>query len=87
MGLLGWVILGLVAGAVAQWLVPTRTRDGCGGCVVTMIIGLVGAAVGGFIGTAIGWGSVDSFDLRSTGLAIIGAVVVLLLLRAIRERS
>lgn len=87
MGLLGWLLLGLIAGALAQWLVPTQTRGGCGGCLVTIIIGLVGAAVGGFIGTALGWGDVDSFDLRSMVLAVIGAVVVLLVLRAVRDHT
>ncbi len=87
MGLLAWLLLGLIAGALAQWLVPIRTRGGCAGIVLTIIIGIVGAAVGGFIGTSLGWGDVDSFDLRSLGLAFLGAVVVLLILRAVRERS
>jgi uncharacterized membrane protein YeaQ/YmgE (transglycosylase-associated protein family) len=85
MGLLSWLVLGFIAGALAQWLVPVDNRGGAAGCVVTIIIGLVGAAVGGFIGTQLGWGAVDQFDLRSIGLALLGAVVILLVLRALRS--
>lgn len=86
MGLLSWALLGLIAGAVAQWFVPIRRASACAGCVVTIAIGLGGAAIGGFVGTALGWGSVDRFDLRSIGLAFVGAVILLLILRAITDR-
>ena len=85
MGILAWLILGLIAGALAQWVVKTDAGGGgCGGIIITIVIGLVGAAVGGFIGTALGWGDVNDLDLRSIGLAFLGAVVVLLGLRALR---
>ena len=86
MGLLGWLLLGLLAGALAQVFVPIDRRGGCCGCAVTIIIGLLGAAVGGFIGTQLGWGRVTRFDIRGLALAFAGAVVVLLVLRAIRGR-
>lgn len=86
MGLLSWLLLGFIAGAIAQWFVPIRRASGCAGCVVTIAIGLGGAAIGGFVGTLLGWGSVDRFDLRSIGLALLGAVILLLILRGITDR-
>jgi uncharacterized membrane protein YeaQ/YmgE (transglycosylase-associated protein family) len=86
MGLLSWLLLGIIVGALAQWVVPIRRAGGCTGCVVTIAIGLGGAAIGGFIGTQLGWGSVDRFDIRSILLAFLGAVILLLLLRAISGR-
>lgn len=86
MGLLGWLVLGFIAGALAQFFVPVERRGGCRGCLVTIAIGLAGAVVGGFIGTQLGWGKVQHFDVRSLLLAFLGALFVLLVLRAIRER-
>ena len=86
MGILAWLVLGLIAGALAQFV--TRQDPGGGGClgiIVTIVVGLVGAAIGGFIGTALGWGDVNDFDLRSIALAFVGAVLVLLVLGAIRR--
>ena len=79
MGILAWIVLGLVAGAIAKLLMPGRDP---GGWIVTMLIGIVGAFVGGFIGRAI-WGSegVTGLDMGSIGLAILGSVVLLALYR------
>ena len=79
-----WVILGLLAGTLAKFLVPGRDPSGC---LVTIILGIVGAFIGGFLGTALGWGRVTggSFDLRSIGIATLGAVVVLLVGRLLRR--
>lgn len=89
MSLLAWLLFGLIAGAVAQLLVPGPDPGGGGffGLLVTIIIGIVGAMVGGFIGAALGWGSATSFDLRSMLIAILGAVVFLIVLRALRGGS
>ena len=79
-----WILLGLVAGTLAKFLVPGRDPSGC---VVTIILGIVGAFIGGFIGTRIGWGTVTAgtFDFRSIGLATLGAIVLLLLGRVVRR--
>jgi len=84
MGLFTWIIFGLIAGAVAKLLLPGRDA---GGCLVTVLLGVVGASVGGWIGTQLGFGTVQGFDLRSLGIAILGAVVLLLLYRLIRGRG
>jgi uncharacterized membrane protein YeaQ/YmgE (transglycosylase-associated protein family) len=83
MSLLGWILMGLLAGWLAKFILPGRQP---GGLLVTMIIGIVGAAVGGWIGTQLGWGSISGFDLRSLGLSVAGAVVFLLILGALRGR-
>ncbi len=83
MGVLSWILFGLLAGAVAKLLTP---GDDKGGCLLTMVLGIAGAALGGWIGTQLGFGSVTGFDLRSLGVAILGAVILLLIFRLIRRR-
>jgi len=79
-----WIILGLVAGTLAKFLVPGRDPSGC---IITILLGIIGAFLGGFIGTRLGWGAVNAgdFDLRSVALATFGAIVLLLLGRLIRR--
>jgi uncharacterized membrane protein YeaQ/YmgE (transglycosylase-associated protein family) len=79
-----WILLGLVAGTLAKFLVPGRDPSGC---IVTIVLGIVGAFIGGFIGTRIGWGTVTtgSFDFRSIALATLGAIVLHLLGRVVRR--
>ena len=79
-----WILLGLVAGTLAKFLVPGRDPSGC---IVTIVLGIVGAFIGGFIGTRIGWGAVTtgSFDFRSIALATLGAIVLLLIGRLVRR--
>ena len=81
MGIISWIIFGLLAGGLAKFIMPGQDP---GGCFLTIILGIVGAAVGGWIGTQLGFGSVDAFDLRSLGVAILGSIVVLLIFRVIR---
>ncbi len=83
MSVFGWLVMGLLAGWVAKALVPGRQP---GGWIVTTVIGIVGAAVGGWIGTQLGWGTITGFDLRSFGLALVGGVAFLMVLGAIRGR-
>ncbi len=74
MGILSWIIFGLVAGLAAKLIMPGKSPQGC---IITIILGILGAMVGGFIGTRIGWGTVNGFDLRSFGLAIGGSLLLL----------
>lgn len=78
MGLLSWIVFGLLAGIIAKFLMPGR--DG-GGIIITIILGIVGAVVGGFIATALGLGDVTGFNIRSFIIAVGGAILVLLLYR------
>jgi uncharacterized membrane protein YeaQ/YmgE (transglycosylase-associated protein family) len=81
MGVLSWILFGLVAGIIARLLTP---GSGAQGCLVTIAIGIAGAAIGGWIGTQLGLGTVQGFDFRSLGLAVIGAILLLLVFRALR---
>jgi uncharacterized membrane protein YeaQ/YmgE (transglycosylase-associated protein family) len=82
MGIIGWIILGLLAGLIAKAILP---GDDPGGLIVTTILGVLGALGGGFIAQAIGFGDpIDEFFDFSTWLAaIIGAIVLLLIWRAV----
>jgi uncharacterized membrane protein YeaQ/YmgE (transglycosylase-associated protein family) len=82
---LHWVILGFVAGALAKFLLPGRDPAGC---LVTTGLGVIGAVLGGWIGTRLGWGTVtaDHFHPRSLALATLGAILVLILGRILRGR-
>ncbi len=84
MGILSWIVLGLVAGAIAKLLMPGKDP---GGWIVTMLLGIVGAVVGGWIGNVL-WGSqgVSGFNLSSIGLAVLGAVVLLIIYRLVVGR-
>jgi len=74
MGILAWIVFGLIAGALAKFIMP---GDDPGGFIVTTIIGIVGAVIGGFIAVQLGWGDVTGFDLRSFVIAIVGAFILL----------
>lgn len=82
---LSWVLLGLIAGALAKFLVPGRDPSGC---LITIVLGIAGAFVGGLIATALGWGAPVSptLDFRSLGLATLGAAILLVLGRFVRRR-
>lgn len=75
MGIFSWIIFGLIAGALAKLLFPGRDP---GGCIITMLLGIAGAVVGGFIGNALGLGDgVTEFSLTSFITAIVGAMLLL----------
>lgn len=74
--------MGFLAGAIAKFLFPGKQA---GGLILTTLLGIVGAAVGGWLGTQLGFGSVSQFNLAGLGISILGAMVVLLVFRAIRR--
>jgi uncharacterized membrane protein YeaQ/YmgE (transglycosylase-associated protein family) len=76
MGIIGWIILGLLAGAIAKAILP---GDDPGGIFVTMLIGIAGALVGGFIASALDIGDLDEFFDIGTWLIAIGGALLLLL--------
>lgn len=79
-----WILLGLLAGTLAKFLMPGRDPSGC---IFTIFLGIIGALVGGLVGTWLGWGRVTqgSFDLRSIGIAVLGAMLLLLIGRLARR--
>jgi uncharacterized membrane protein YeaQ/YmgE (transglycosylase-associated protein family) len=79
MSLLAWIVLGLIAGLVAKALVPGRDP---GGCVITILVGIAGALVGGWLSTLLGFGGLaGGLDLRNLVIAVLGAIVLLVLWR------
>jgi uncharacterized membrane protein YeaQ/YmgE (transglycosylase-associated protein family) len=85
MGIIGWIVLGLLAGAIAKALLP---GDDPGGIFVTMLIGVVGALFGGFIaGVLFDSDPVDEFfDLSTWIAAIVGSIILLLIYRMVTGR-
>jgi uncharacterized membrane protein YeaQ/YmgE (transglycosylase-associated protein family) len=84
MSILAWIILGLLAGAIAKAIHPGPDP---GGIIVTMLIGIVGAFVGGFLGSAIFGHGISGFNLWTLLLAIAGAFLLLVIYRAVTSRS
>ena len=83
MGILAWIVLGLLAGIIAKWIMPGR--DG-GGFILTTILGIIGAVVGGWLGAMVGIGGpVGSFSLGGLVTAVIGALVILAVFRAVSK--
>jgi uncharacterized membrane protein YeaQ/YmgE (transglycosylase-associated protein family) len=84
MGILAWIVVGLIGGAIAKLLMPGRDP---GGWIVTMLLGIAGAVVGGWIGGML-WGSTgaNGINLSSIGLSILGAIVLLVIYRLIVGR-
>ncbi|HOX01599.1 MAG TPA: GlsB/YeaQ/YmgE family stress response membrane protein [Candidatus Paceibacterota bacterium] len=82
MGILSWIVMGLLVGALAKFIMPGKDP---GGLIVTILIGIAGAFVGGFIGTRVGLGDVTGFNLGSILVATGGSVLLLILYRVIKK--
>jgi uncharacterized membrane protein YeaQ/YmgE (transglycosylase-associated protein family) len=74
MGILSWILLGLIVGAVAKWIMPGPDP---GGILITILVGVAGAFLGGFLGSLVGLGSVTGFNVGSLALAVAGAMLLL----------
>ena len=83
MGILGWIVVGLIAGGIARWIV----KDERTGCLYTMVVGVLGAIIGGGLMSLIDAEGVDEFSFRSIVVAALGAVLLLLVLQAIAGRG
>jgi uncharacterized membrane protein YeaQ/YmgE (transglycosylase-associated protein family) len=82
MGIIGWILLGLIAGTIARAIIPGRTEPG--GCIGTTVVGILGALIGGFIATALDIGEIeDFFDLGTWLIAIGGSVLLLIVINAV----
>jgi uncharacterized membrane protein YeaQ/YmgE (transglycosylase-associated protein family) len=84
MGVISWVILGLIAGYLAKWIMPGRDP---GGLIITMLIGIAGGVIGGFVATGLGLGKMDGIGLYSILLAVAGALVLLIGFRLLRPQA
>ncbi len=84
MGIISWIILGLIVGALAKWIMPGEDP---GGIIITIVIGIVGALIGGFLSSLIGLGTVTGLNLGSIIIALVGALVLLWLYRMVKAKS
>ena len=84
MGWLTWIVLGLIVGVLAKWIMPGKDP---GGFLMTTLLGIVGAVVGGFIATRLGLGGVSGLNLPSLAVATAGALLLLFANRRLRGRS
>lgn len=80
-GIIGWIVVGLVAGALAKLIMPGKDP---GGIIVTILIGIAGGLLGGFIGTQIGLGGSNFMNII---LATAGAILLLVIYRLVRGRT
>ena len=83
MNIAAWIVVGLVAGLLARWIV----RDDRSGCLYTVAVGVLGALIGGALMQAGGRDRINEFSLRSLLVAALGAVLLLLVLQAIGGRG
>lgn len=84
MGIISWLVVGLLAGALGKWIMPGKDP---GGIFVTMLIGIAGGMVGGFIGNLIGFGGVTGFNFGTLLTATAGAVLLLFLYRQVKSKD
>ena len=82
MGIFSWIVMGLVVGVLAKFIMPGKDP---GGLIVTILIGIAGAFVGGYLGSMMGFGPVTGFNMGSILLATGGAIVLLILYRMVKK--
>ena len=80
-GIIGWIIIGLIAGGIAKLLMPGKDP---GGCLITILLGIAGALLAGFIGKSIGW--YNEGEAAGFIAAIVGAFIILLIYRLVMRR-
>ena len=84
MGVLTWIVLGGIVGAIAKLIMPGKDP---GGFIVTILLGIAGAFVGGYISTLLGFGTVTGFNIISLVIAVGGALILLILYRIIKGKA
>jgi uncharacterized membrane protein YeaQ/YmgE (transglycosylase-associated protein family) len=84
MGIISWILVGLIAGLLAKWIMP---GSGPGGFIVTVLIGMAGASIGGFIVGILGGSGATGFNVWSILVAVLGAIVLLFLYGLVTRRT
>ena len=82
MGYLTWIVLGGIVGTIAKLIMPGQDP---GGFIITILLGIAGAFVGGYVSTLLGFGTVTGFDMTSLVIAVIGALILLFIYRTIKK--
>ena len=84
MGILSWVIFGAIAGWIASIVMGRNEKQGC---LMNIIVGVIGAALGGWVMSLFGYGDVTGFNLYSFGVAVLGAVILLFIVNLLFGRK
>lgn len=84
MSIIAWIVVGALAGWIASLIMGTNNQQGC---LMDIVVGIVGAFIGGFVMSLLGTGGVTGFNLWSIIVAIIGAVILLAIVKAVRRRT
>ena len=84
MGILSWIIVGALAGWIASLIMGTNDQQGC---LLDIVVGIVGAFIGGFVMSLVGFGTFTGFNLWSIIVAVVGAVILLAIIKAVRGRT
>ncbi|MBK8992883.1 MAG: GlsB/YeaQ/YmgE family stress response membrane protein [Gammaproteobacteria bacterium] len=82
MGILSWIVMGLIVGVLAKFIMPGKDP---GGFVVTVALGIGGAFVGGYIGSFLGLGAVSGINVASIFISTLGAIVLLAVYRTLKK--
>jgi uncharacterized membrane protein YeaQ/YmgE (transglycosylase-associated protein family) len=80
MNILSWILVGLVAGIIAKLLMPGRDP---GGCIITILLGIAGALLGGLLAGLFGFGGITGFNLYTVIVAVLGSILILVLYRLV----
>lgn len=83
MGIISWIVMGLIVGLLAKFIMPGKDPQGF---IITILLGIGGGLLGGYLGTVLGLGTVTGFDLKSILIATGGAILILLVYRALRKK-
>lgn len=83
MGLITWIVLGLIVGVLAKWLMPGRVPDNW---LITILLGIGGAMVGGYLGALLGIATVTGINVVSILLSVIGAAILLYVYKLVVKR-
>lgn len=83
MGIISWIVMGLIVGLLAKFIMPGKDPKGF---IITILLGIGGGLLGGYLGTVLGLGTVTGFDLKSILIATGGAIIILLIYRALRSK-
>ncbi len=83
MGIISWIVMGLIVGLLARFIMPGKDPQGF---IITILLGIGGGLLGGYLGTVLGLGTVTGFDLKSILIATGGAIIILLIYRALRSK-
>jgi uncharacterized membrane protein YeaQ/YmgE (transglycosylase-associated protein family) len=84
MGILYWILMGLIVGLLARLIMPGRDPRGI---IITILLGIGGALLGGFLASSLGIGTVSGFNIKSILIATGGAILILILYRLINRRQ